>query len=122
MSKYLLFMSFNTVRRLLVIVLALSLTLGPAVNRVHASSMGMTVAMISLDAHHQGNCKDCPESKNGLSPGECSACCTGVPGVSVPIAAIDILPAETQRHVTPKSLADHRMPPDPYPPRPTVLN
>ncbi len=116
-------MSFNAVRRLLVMLLTLSLTLGPAVNRVHATSMSMKLAVMSLgDAHHQGNCKDCPGSKNGLSPGECSACCTAVPGVSVPLAAIDILPAETQRHVTPKSLADHRMPPDPYPPRPTVLN
>lgn len=116
-------MSFNAVRRLLVILLTLSLTLGPAVSGVHASSMGAKMAAISLgDAHHQGNCKDCPGSKNGLSPGDCSACCTGVPGVSVPVAAIDILPAETQRHMTPNSLADHRMSPDPYPPRPTVLS
>jgi len=116
-------MSFDAVRRLLVILLTLSLTLGPAVNRVHASSMSMKVAVISLgDAHHQGNCKDCPGSKNGLSPSECSACCTAVSGVSVPVAAIDIFPAETQRYLTPKSLADYRIPPDPYPPRPTVLS
>jgi hypothetical protein len=114
-------MSFNAVRRLLVILLTLSLTLGSAVSRVHASSMSMHTEMISLGAHHQGNCKDCPGSKNGLSSGECSACCTAVPGVSVPVAAIDIVPAEKQRYLKPKSLADYRIPPDPYPPRPTVL-
>src|SRR5260370_13690361 len=98
MSKYLLSMTFNAVRQVLVILLTLSLTLGPAVRRVHVSSMSMKVAMISLgDAHHQGNCKDCPGSKNGLSAGECSACCTAVPGVIVPAAAIDIVPVETQR-------------------------
>lgn len=123
MRKYVRSMSLNAVRRLLVILLTLSLTLGPAVIRVHASSMSMEVAATSLgDAHHDGNCRDCPGSKNGLSPGECSACCTGVPGVSVPTAVIDVLPAETQRYLTPNSLADHRIPPDPYPPRHTVLS
>lgn len=123
MCKYLLSMSFNAVRQLLVTLLTLSLTFGPAVSRVHASSMSMHAAVISSgDAHHQGNCKDCPGSKNGLSSGECSACCTAVPGVSVPLAAIDIVPAETQRYLKPKSLADYRIPPDPYPPRSTVLS
>lgn len=116
-------MSLNAVRRLLAILLTLSLTLGPAVSGVHASSMGAKMAVISLgDAHHQGHCKDCPGSKNGSSPGDCSACCTGVPGVSVSATAIDVLPATTQRYLTPKYLADYRVPPDPYPPRLTVLS
>jgi hypothetical protein len=121
-NKYLSSMSFNAVRRLLVMLLALSLTLGPAMNAVHASSMGTKMAIISLgDMHHEGSCKDCPGSKAGLAPGECTACCIGVPGVSPSVVAIEVLPAETQRYLTPKSLTDHRIPPDPHPPRPTVL-
>ena len=121
-SKYPSLMTFNTVRRLLAILLALSLTLGPAVSGVHASSMGTKMAMISLSgAHAQGSCTDCPESKSGLSLSACSACCTGVPAVSPDVAAIDFQPTETQRYLTPSLLADHRLPPDPYPPRSTVL-
>ena len=121
-NKYLSFMSFNVVRRLLAILLTLSLTLGPAVNGVHASSMGAKMAVMSLsDAHAQGNCNDCPGSKSGLSLGACSVCCTGVPAVSPNVAAIDFLPAETQGYLTPGLLADHHIPPDPYPPRSTVL-
>jgi hypothetical protein len=115
-------MSFNVVRQLFAILLTLSLTLGPAMNAVHASSMGAKMVVTSLgDTHHQGNCKDCPGSNTGMAPGECTVCCIGVPGVCVPTAVIDVLSAETQRYVTPNLLADHRIPPDPYPPRPTVL-
>jgi hypothetical protein len=116
-------MSFKAVRRLLVMFLALSLTLGPAMNAVHASSMGAKMVVTSSgDTHHQGNCKDCPGSNTGTAPGECTVCCIGVPGVCVPTAVIDVPPAETQRYVTPNFLADHRIPPDPYPPRHTVLS
>lgn len=114
-------MSFNAVRRLFAILL--SLTLGPAVNDVHASSMGTKMAMICLSgAHAQGNCYDCPASKSGLPLGACSACCIGVPAVSPEVAAIDSLPTEAQGYLTPSLLADHHIPPDPYPPRSTVLS
>ena len=123
LSKYLSLMSFNVVRRLFAILLTLSLTLGPAVSGVHASSMGATMAVVSLsDAHGQGDCNDCPGSKSGVPPGACSVCCTGVGAVSPDVAAIDFLPAETQRYLIPSRLADHHVPPDPYPPRPTVLS
>jgi hypothetical protein len=116
-------MSLNAVRRLLAILVTVSLTLGPAVNGVHASSMGTKMAMISVgDAHANGDCNDCPGSKGGLSLGACSVCCAGVPAVSPDVTATDFLPAETQRDVTSSFLTDHHIPPDPYPPRPTVLN
>ena len=115
-------MSFNVVRRVFVILMTLSLTLGPAVSAVHASSMGTKMAVMSLgDMDHDGNCKKCPGSKAGLAPGECTACCIAVPGVCVPAAMIDVLPAETEQDLTPKLLGDLRLPPDPYPPRPAVL-
>jgi len=116
-------MSFHVVRPLLAVLLTLSLTLGPAVNGVHASSMGAKMAMISLsDADAQGNCNDCPESKSGLPLGSCSVCCTGVAAVSADVAAIDFLPGETQRYLPSNLLPDRHVPPDPYPPRSTVLS
>jgi len=122
-NKYRAFMSFNVVRPLLAVVLTLSLTVGPAVNAVHASSMGAKMAVISLsDADAQGNCNDCPESKSGLPPGACSVCCTGVSAVSADVGAIDFRSGEAQRYLPSSLLPDHHIPPDPYPPRSTVLS
>ena len=119
-NKYRAFMSFDVVRPLLAVVLTLSLTLGPAVNGVQASSMGAKMAMISLS--DGGNCNDCPESKSGLPLGACSVCCTGVAAVSADVAAIDFLPGETQGYLTSSPLTDRHIPPDPHPPRSTVLS
>src|SRR5260370_18832184 len=92
LSKYLSLMSFNVVRRLFAILLTLSLTLGPAGSGVHASSMGATMAVVSLsDAHGQGDCNDCPGSKSGVPPRPCSVCCTGVCAVSPVLAALPLL-------------------------------
>src|SRR5260370_12420915 len=86
LSKYLSLMSFNVVRRLFAILLTLSLTLGPAVRGVHASSMGATLAVGSLgDAHGPGDCNDCPGNKSGVPPRACASCCTcGCAGAPCP--------------------------------------
>lgn len=122
-DRYVAVMLFDLVRRLSVTLLILSLSLGPAVNSVHASSMGAKMAVTALsDMHSPGKCSDCAGSKNGVAPGVCSVYCTGVTAASPDVTEIDFLSIETFGRLATRLMAGLPVAPDPYPPRPTVLS
>lgn len=113
----------DLVRRLSVMLLTLSLALGPAVTNVHASSMSAKMAVTALsDAPSSGMCDDCAGNKSGVPMASCSINCTGVTAVSSEVVVFEYLPVETYGYVATRGIAGQNVPPDPYPPRPTVQN
>lgn len=122
-GRYVAAMLFDLVRRLSATLLILSLAVGPAVNSVHASSMGAKMAVTAAsDTQSPGKCDGCAGGKNGVAPVLCSVYCAGVTAAPLDVARIDFLPVEIFGRLATRQLAGLQVPPDPYPPRPTVLS
>lgn len=124
-------------RRLVHLVLALTLVIGLAAQSVRAADMSakandpvhamathMTMAAASMpicnkcDACKRGGCKGdvCKSS------GTCSAYCGNVPALPVIGAVIPMPLSETVVHATFPSGIGWTAPPDPYPPRTVILS
>ena len=123
--RYLQTMLVDLARRISAALLTLALVFGPAAMGVHASSMGAKIAVAaSNDTHSPGKCDDCGAAKAGISAGVCSVVtCSGISAIpSSEQAVFDWLPAETFGPYDPRHRAGHADPPDPYPPRLTILS
>ncbi|QRM34697.1 hypothetical protein [Microvirga sp. VF16] len=101
--------------------MTLALVAGFAAHGVQAAHMSATMAAAALDAPMPDGCNGCDES--GKSVPACSAAvCTGfvaVLPVPLDIQAIEVALAHTDAAIDGESL---RGPPDPFPPRPAILN
>ena len=116
-------MPFDMVRRLSAVLVTLALAFGPGAGSVHASSMGAKMAMAASSATHSpSKCDDCG-AKGGMSGGACSVNCSGLTALfSADNAVFDRLPVETRGPYDTRHRTGHADPPDPYPPRPTILS
>ena len=111
-------------RRLSALLLTLALAVGFAVHGVQAAHMSAKMAAASMaaatpDTPMPDGCGGCDD--DGKAPAVCSAVCAGVVAVLpvlVTVRALDIAPRYSP--VTDGG-AGLRGPPDPFPPRPSVL-
>lgn len=113
----------DVTRRIAAALVTLALVFGPGVNSVYASSMGAKMAVAaSSDPHSPSNCGDCGAVKANLSG--CSvAYCSGVIAFpSVGTVVFDGLPADRLGSYDTRRMTGRVNPPDPYPPKPTILS
>ena len=112
-------------RRLLVLVLSLSLIVGAGVQYAAASGMGAKAASMTsamLTGSMPDDCGGCTRGDAKMPANMCVAYCSVVvavlPTVLFPLGASTIrIPVASMT-----SSAGKTVPPDPYPPRPTILN
>ncbi len=112
-------------RRLSAVLLILALVFGPGATTVHAASMDAKMAgAASSDTHLPGNCEDCDTAKAGMSAGSCSVTyCGGLAISPTPgETAFSRVPASKLAFYDSRHLTQHVGPPDPGPPRPTILS
>lgn len=124
-NRYLVLMLIDTVRRIAAVLVALGLLFGPAAGSMHASSMSAKMVMsASNGTHSSGDCNDCGTAKAGMPIGACSAIYCG--GLIAYLTADDIgsdwLPAKGFTPRDSRHVSGHVGPPDPYPPKPTILD
>jgi hypothetical protein len=78
---------------------------------------------MSSDGPMQGKCNGCAGDEKGVAPAACSAFCGVV--IAVPLAAaaaLDAVPAEMLHPMAEPNAVGRADPPEPYPPRPTILS
>jgi hypothetical protein len=77
---------------------------------------------MSNDAPMQGKCNGCAGDEKGVAPAACSAFCGAVIALPLQAVTLDAVPAETLSPIAGSDSIGRADPPDPYPPRPTILS
>ena len=108
--------------RLSAMLLILALAIGAGSGMLMSSMTGKMAAISLSDAQPMGHCKDCGGSKSGVPVGSCSMHCTGMAAISPEPTSVGDVPAGMQEYPARAILAGHYIPPDPYPPRSSVLS
>lgn len=114
----------DTVRRIAAILLSLALALGPGMSGAFASpENGKAAVMMSSDMHSFGKCNDCDGGKAAMPVATCSISCSGImafpPGT---MTVVPLLETAAVGFVTAPNMTGRNIPPDPYPPRSTILS
>lgn len=122
-------MSLEKIRRISAVLMALVLAVGLVTHGFGGPDMivksDMTAASempMSSDMPMQGKCDGCAGDEKGVAPAACSAFCGAV--ISVPLVAVVLyaVPIETLRPTAALGATGYADPPDPYPPRSTILS
>ena len=116
------------IRRFVVLSLAVALAAGIATRVVPATSLSAKAAdmqamsMDKADAPVPGKCGGCGDDDKGLMPATCSVFCS--PAVALPLLAValDAVPVASLWPARGAVMSGRSGPPDPYPPRPTILS
>ena len=118
-------MSFDKIRRLSTLLMAVVLAVGLIThgfggpNIVAKSAMGAAHDMPMMPM--SGKCDGCAGDEKGVMPTACDAFCGAV--ITMPLAVIlDAVPAEILNPTAGPDAIGHTLPPDPYPPRTTILS
>jgi hypothetical protein len=115
------------IRRVLAVLLAAMLVVAGTVHGVHATDMSIKMAATAKmttatgDVPMPGGCNGCGGDDHGMSAAACFAVCGGAIAIlpSVPlVAAVTLVSLPAAQAV---SVAGLHGPPEPYPPRPTIL-
>ena len=116
-------MLLGLTRRIFAALVSVALMLGPAGYSAQAASMSAKAVMaMSSDMHSPAKCDDCGGNKAGVPAGACALNCSGIVAVSPGAAAFVSVPDETHGAVFAPIMIGLDTPPDPYPPRSTVLS
>jgi hypothetical protein len=122
-------MSWRKIRRITTVLAAWVLAAGLVAHGFGGPDMIVKSAMTSAsdtpmsgDMPMPGKCNGCAGDEKGMAPAAaCSAFCAAViasPSLAVVLYAV---PAEILSPTTGPDAISHADPPDPYPPRPTIL-
>lgn len=118
-AYYVIEMVWAPVRRLSALLFALALVVGLAAHGVQAAHMSATMAAAAMDSPMPDGCNGC--DKDGKAVPACSAICAGL------VAVLPAPPTVQTVRITPRyadvsaSAVGLRGPPDPFPPRSTIL-
>jgi hypothetical protein len=119
----------ETAHRVSVFVLSLALATGLVAHSVPASEMGVKAAAMAgmtadmaPDMPMSGHCDGCGDDQKAVTSGACAAFCGSV--VSLPLVPVifGTISVDVLGHSAGRTLTGHADPPDPYPPRPTILS
>lgn len=111
------------VRRITVLLLTLALTAGLMSHGIRAADMGVKMAVAAAsDMPISGKCDGCSDGRDGMQAGTCSPYCGTVSALPSAPAVYDVLPIDTQQYAAVPAATGLGVPPDPYPPRPSVLS
>ncbi len=111
----------ETARRLFVLVLSVALATGLVTRAVYAAYPATAIAAMSGDMPMHGKCNGCAGSEKGMPSAACAFAFCGMVAVLPVTATLDPVAAETIEPTAWRSATGHVFPPDPYPPRPTIL-
>jgi hypothetical protein len=120
-------MSRDKIRQILVVLMALVLAVGFATHGIACSDAmvksDMTLANeMPISGDMQGKCDCCSGHEKGITPATCAAFCGAImsaPSVSPVLYAV---PIEKVVGTVARQAVGHADPPDPYPPRSTILS
>jgi hypothetical protein len=112
----------ETARRLFVLVLSVALATGLIARTVQAAQMDVATATMTADMPMHGKCDGCAGSEKAMPPAACAASFCSMAVVMPVTAVFDPAPAGVLEPATEVSATGHAFPPDPYPPRPSVLS
>jgi hypothetical protein len=117
------------IRRALTVLMALVLAVGLAAHGLGGSDMIVKSAIaaasdmpMSSDGPMQGKCSGCASEEKGIALTACSAFCGAVIAMPLVAAVLDAVPAEILNPTAGPDAIGHTLPPDPYPPRTTILS
>ena len=123
-------MTSQRIRKIAALVMAMVLVVGLTTHGLGLPNMSlkssMTAALMNtsmpVSAPMPGKCKGCIGDEKGVAPAVCSAFCSAV--IVLPTAPAILLagPAETLNPVSGPDGISHIDPPEPYPPRTTILS
>jgi hypothetical protein len=116
-------------RRISALLSALVLAFGLVTHGFAGPDMVVKSAMtaasdvpMSNDMPMSGKCDGCAGDEKGVAPAACSAFCSAVIAAPSVAAVFDGVPIETLGPLAGPIVTGHADPPDPYPPRPTILS
>jgi hypothetical protein len=112
----------DMVRRIAVILLTLALAWGPGMSGALASPSSKASVMMSSDMHPSGKCNDCGGSNAGMPLATCSISCSGIVAVAQGTMIASRQSRAVHSFVVTSDMTGRNIPPDPYPPRPTILS
>jgi hypothetical protein len=78
--------------------------------------------VMSSDMHSSGKCNDCDGGKAGMPAATCSIGCSGIMAVAPETVAVVPVSATVHGQITASDIAGRNVPPEPYPPKPTILS
>jgi hypothetical protein len=118
-------MWFEIARRLFVIVLSVALATGLVVRSVPTMDIAAPAATAAATADPgmpmSGKCDGCAGDEKAMAAA-CSAVCNGAVAVLPVLVAFGPAAVEAIGPSAVPAATGHAFPPDPYPPRPIVLN
>ncbi len=110
------------------VLMALVLAVGLAMHGFGGSDLMIKSVMtaagdmpMSSDSPMQ-KCDGCAGDEKGVAPAACSAFCGAVIALPLQAATLDAVPAETLSPMAGPDSIGRADPPEPYPPRPTILS
>jgi hypothetical protein len=111
------------IRRISVLLLALTLAVGLVTHGVRAADMDVKMAVAAAsDMATPDKCDGCKSDHDGMSPAACSAHCSGVIVMQVAAVSVDAPAVDIRGATAASAVKGHGDPPEPYPPRPGVLS
>jgi hypothetical protein len=116
------------VRRLFAVLLALTFAVGNAPHSMQAPKMSPqtqdrgieTASEIGSDAPMSGKCNGCGHQDGAAAA--CAAFCAGMAALPAAAITFDPVAATTVRYAEPQPVSGRTEPPDPHPPRLTILS
>ena len=122
-------MRFEIIRRLFVIVLSVALATGLAMRSGQAVAMDLKTAApaaatmtTDMDMPVSGKCIGCSGIEKAMASAACSAFCGGAMASLPAVVAFSPVCVDTVEPSVAAIATGHALPPDPYPPRPTILS
>jgi len=132
-------MSLDKIRRISIVLMALVLAVGLATqgtaspdavvksDMTVASDMSSDMAMptdvaMSKDTPMRGKCNGCAGDEKGIASGACSALCGTVIPSSTVAPVLYAVPVELLNPMSEARVLGRSYPPDPHPPRTTILS
>jgi hypothetical protein len=119
----------HKIRPISALLTALVLTAGLVVHGFAGPDMVVESAMsaandmpMSSDMPMSGKCDGCAGDEKGVAPVACSTFCSAVIAMPSVAAVVDAVPIDTLGPSAGAVVTGHADPPDPYPPRPTILS
>ena len=109
--------------RLLVLVLSLALGTAIVARSVQATQLDLGVGAMSTSMPMNGDCNGCAGSDKAMLPGACAASfCSIIMSVAPIAVTFDAVVIGVVSPAVQPAIAGHIFPPDPYPPRSSVLS
>jgi hypothetical protein len=122
-------MRFEIVRRLFVIVLSVALATGLATRSSQAIAMDVktaasaaATATMDVGTPVSGKCIGCAGTEKAMASAACSAFCGSAMASLLVVVAFSPVCVDTVEPSVAAIATGHAFPPDPYPPRPTILS